>query len=192
MSSSPLKEAEFKKIEEINPNDVGINLKLSVCKVENLLTKVKDDVSTKVADVLVGDETGMIKMRVRGDYVDAVSKVHNQIIVRNGFINMIKNHMRLQIDSFGKISIEKNNIVLVNTENNLSNVEYELVSIPNTTEKPEDYNFNRPYNFRVNRNLNEYDNNTVNTNFRASQNWRGRFQRGYNGYNQRAQSWGNR
>jgi len=144
MSSSPLKEAEFKKIEEINPNDVGINLKLSVCKVENLLTKVKDDVSTKVADVLVGDETGMIKMRVRGDYVDAVSKVHNQITVRNGFINMIKSHMRLQIDSFGKISIEKNNIVLVNTENNLSNVEYELVSIPNTTEKPEDFNFNKP------------------------------------------------
>ena len=52
------------------------------------------------------------------------------ITVRNCHANVVGEHLRLEVDRWGKI--EKNNSVQissVNTGKNLSDVEYELVSV---------------------------------------------------------------
>ena len=42
---------------------------------------------------------------------------------------MVNEHLRLEVDKWGKIEVSSVNIDKVNTSNNLSDVEYELVSV---------------------------------------------------------------
>jgi replication factor A1 len=51
------------------------------------------------------------------------------IIVRNAKIDMFKGFMRLAVDKWGKIENAPDLNAEVNTQNNLSNIEYELVTV---------------------------------------------------------------
>ena len=52
------------------------------------------------------------------------------ITVRNCHANVVKEHLRLEVDRWGKIEVNKGlKIDTVNTSKNLSDVEYELVPI---------------------------------------------------------------
>jgi len=52
------------------------------------------------------------------------------VVVRNAKIDMFKGFMRLAVDKWGKIEQAKEPAKFeVNTENNLSTVEYELVTV---------------------------------------------------------------
>ena len=51
------------------------------------------------------------------------------ITVRNCHANVTNEHLRLEVDRWGKIEASKESVPSVNTANNLSDVEYELVSV---------------------------------------------------------------
>jgi replication factor A1 len=51
------------------------------------------------------------------------------IIVRNAKIDMFKGFMRLAVDKWGKVEISEPATWEINTTNNLSNIEYELVTV---------------------------------------------------------------
>ena len=51
------------------------------------------------------------------------------ITVRNAHANVVGEHLRLEVDRWGKIEASTEKIDKVNTANNLSEVEYELVSV---------------------------------------------------------------
>ena len=51
------------------------------------------------------------------------------ITVRNCHSNVVNEHLRLEVDRWGKIEASNEKIDSVNTKNNLSEVEYELVSV---------------------------------------------------------------
>ena len=48
------------------------------------------------------------------------------IIVRNCHANVANEHLRLEVDKWGKIEVSSEKIPSVNLQNNLSDVEYEL------------------------------------------------------------------
>jgi ssDNA-binding replication factor A large subunit len=58
-----------------------------------------------MAEGTVGDETGSAEFRFVGDWIDKLSE-GRVIAIRNGRANVIKEYLRLEIDIFGKVSVE--------------------------------------------------------------------------------------
>eukprot|EP01121_Diplochlamys_sp_Union-15-3_P008328 TRINITY_DN2206_c0_g2_i1.p1 TRINITY_DN2206_c0_g2~~TRINITY_DN2206_c0_g2_i1.p1 ORF type:complete len:146 (-),score=25.58 TRINITY_DN2206_c0_g2_i1:128-538(-) len=124
------KKPTYIKCNQLEPGTSGHNLILKVVNSTIVVEKTRTD-STKIriAEALVGDETGSIVLTARNDQVDIVEP-GNTIEVRNAKIDMFKGYMRLAVDKWGKISkYDRSTAFEVDTSNNLSNVEYELVPI---------------------------------------------------------------
>ncbi|KAK8692619.1 hypothetical protein V6N13_076075 [Hibiscus sabdariffa] len=83
---------------------------------------------TRIAERLVGDETGTILFTARNDQVDLM-KPGDTVIFRNAKIDMFKGSMRLAVDKWGRIEVTDPANFVVKEDNNLSLVEYELVSV---------------------------------------------------------------
>lgn len=56
-------------------------------------------------------------------------KPDTTIILRNAKIDMFKGSMRLAVDKWGRVEVAEPANFVVNEENNLSLVEYELVNV---------------------------------------------------------------
>lgn len=65
----------------------------------------------------------------KNEQVD-LCKEGSVITVRNCHANVVNDHLRLEVDRWGKIEPSTEKVDKVNTSNNLSEVEYELVSVP--------------------------------------------------------------
>ena len=87
-----------------------------------------DGSSIRQAECLVGDQHGCVKFLAKDNQLDAV-KEGSVIIVRNCHANVVKEHLRLEVDKWGKIEPSNEKIDKVDTSKNLSDVEYELVSV---------------------------------------------------------------
>ena len=87
-----------------------------------------DGSSIRQAECLVGDEYGCVKFLAKDNQIE-VAKVGSVIIVRNCHANVVKEHLRLEVDKWGKIEPSREKIDSVDTSKNLSDVEYELVSV---------------------------------------------------------------
>ncbi|KAM0866507.1 hypothetical protein ACQ4PT_042600 [Festuca glaucescens] len=109
--------AAFMKVDHIYPGTNG----------HTLLAKVRFVLVRRI-ECLVRDETGCILFNAPDDYVD-VLKPGNTVILRNAKIDMSKGIMRLLLDKRGRVEVTKPEIFDVKEDNNLSLVEYELVSV---------------------------------------------------------------
>jgi replication factor A1 len=83
---------------------------------------------------LVGDSSACILLTWRNEQ-GSFLKPGQFIYVRNGKIEMFKNHMRLAVDKWGLIEpatdlTAQQQQVQVNTATNLSDTEYELINVP--------------------------------------------------------------
>ena len=104
-----LKEPEFSKVEDIKYNKNGYNLYLKIISKNILIDRKRIDGSIiAICDFIVGDETGVIKMRLRNkNYIDLL-KEGDDIIVRNCKVFYISQRIRIQVDAFGKVEINEN------------------------------------------------------------------------------------
>ncbi|NIO36546.1 single-stranded DNA-binding protein, partial [Candidatus Bathyarchaeota archaeon] len=79
----------------------------------------------RVADALVGDETGCVVLTLWDDNIDKI-KDEATLRVTNGYINLFRGNMRLNIGRYGSFDVlDESPITEVNTENNLSDKRYE-------------------------------------------------------------------
>ena len=84
---------------------------------------------SRVAECVVGDETGCVNLMAYDDQLDIV-KEGAKITIRNAHANVVKEHLRLEIDKWAKVEASSfNNVASVNLSNNASAVEYELVTV---------------------------------------------------------------
>ena len=51
------------------------------------------------------------------------------ITVRNAHANVVKEHLRLEVDRWAKVEASSEKIAGINTNNNASDIEYELVNV---------------------------------------------------------------
>ena len=51
------------------------------------------------------------------------------ITVRNAHANVVKEHLRLEVDRWAKVESSSEKIQGINTNNNASDIEYELVNV---------------------------------------------------------------
>ena len=113
-----LAKPHFIKVQKLENGYDGYNVKVKVVSVERTTSKTGD---LEIARAVVGDETGVANAFFKGDNAKLIDK--GQVIaIRNGRIKLIKNHISLQVDLFGRITKETDEIK-VNPENNISEKE---------------------------------------------------------------------
>ncbi len=87
-----------------------------------------DGTQIRQAEAIVGDQYGCVKLIAKDNQLDVI-KEGAVIVVRNAHANVVNEHLRVEIDRWGKIEPSTEKIEKVNTSSNLSDVEYELVSV---------------------------------------------------------------
>jgi len=131
-SSSTIQKTKpvFITINELKPGTHGHNIKAKVVSSNIVLEKTRsDNTKTRIAECLVGDSTGSVILTARNDQIDKV-QIGKAIIIRNAKVDMFKGFMRLAVDKWGKIELSNEPANFQpNTDNNLSNIEYELVTV---------------------------------------------------------------
>ena len=65
---------------------------------------------------MAGDETGVANLRLKGELVEKLVE-GTVIAIRNGRVMIVKGHIRLEIDRWGKVTVE---VSLINFESLLS------------------------------------------------------------------------
>jgi len=122
----PSENEELVKVETLSPNSRGVNTIVKVVSKGEIRSVTGRDYSVRrVADVLVGDETGCVYMTLWDDKIDAINE-EATLNITNGYINLFRGNMRLNIGKYGSYElVDDSPITEVNTENNLSDKKYE-------------------------------------------------------------------
>lgn len=121
----PLRKAKWGEVKKVNPSSKGLNLKMK------LLEEPKEVESTKgkFYEALAGDSTGTVVVSIHENQKEGL-KNGATITIQNGSTRMIKGHIRVLVDKWGKLeatSDEFEGEVDQSKENNKSATEYELV-----------------------------------------------------------------
>jgi len=105
-------------------------LHVAVVDVHSVLEKTRSDGSViRIAEALVADSTGAILLTLRNEQIAAVS-VGASLTLRNVRVEMFKSHMRIAVDKWGVLETSAQPLTdKLDTANNLSAVEYELVNV---------------------------------------------------------------
>jgi replication factor A1 len=115
------------KVGELSPSSRAVNVLakiVSKTEVRNIAAG-RDGEPHKVSDALVGDETGCIYLTLWDDNIEKVNE-GDTINVKNGYVNLFRGNMRLNVGRYGTLEIADQAIAgEVNTENNVSNQVYE-------------------------------------------------------------------
>jgi replication factor A1 len=67
-------------------------------------SRYKDE-TYQVADAIIADETGSIKLTLWNEQIDQV-KVDNKVKIENGYVTSFKGEVQLNVGKFGKLTIE--------------------------------------------------------------------------------------
>jgi replication factor A1 len=67
-------------------------------------SKYKDE-TYRIADAMVADETGSIKLTLWNEQIDQVD-VDNIIRIENGYVTSFRGEIQLNVGKFGKMTIE--------------------------------------------------------------------------------------
>jgi replication factor A1 len=111
---------------DLNPGSRSLNLTVKVVS-KNPVREVvsrRDGSSHRVTEALVGDETGSVLLTLWDDTIESVTE-GDVVEVNNGYIRLFRGSMRLNIGRFGTLEASEEDIENVNTENNMSDRQYE-------------------------------------------------------------------
>ncbi|GLJ29502.1 hypothetical protein SUGI_0581550 [Cryptomeria japonica] len=130
-----LRKPVFEKVDELQPGTAGHTMVVKVVSSKLVLQRARPNPTgnanlrqVRIAECLVGDDTGVIIFTARNEQVD-IMKEGLTVIIRNAKIDMYKGTMRLAVDKWGRVEVTEPASFTVKEDNNLSAVEYELVSV---------------------------------------------------------------
>ncbi|KAJ6683371.1 hypothetical protein OIU85_007092 [Salix viminalis] len=128
----------FIKVEELKPGTNGHNLTVKILESKPVPApkprrapmsfSQRSQRPSRINECLVGDETGCIVFTARNEQVDMM-QTGATVILRNAKIDMFKGSMRLAVDKWGRVEVAEPANFAVKETNNLSLVEYELVTV---------------------------------------------------------------
>ena len=114
------------EVGNLNPGSRSLNLTVKVIS-KNPIREVvsrRDGTSHRVTEALVADETGSILLTLWDDTIESITD-GDVVVVNNGYIRLFRGSMRLNIGRFGSLEASEEDIENVNTENNMSEKQYE-------------------------------------------------------------------
>lgn len=120
------------KVDQLRPGTSGHTITVKVVNSKKVMQRGRPNGpqtrQMRLAECLVGDETGMIVFTARNDQVDLM-KEGNTVILRNAKVDLFKGSMRLAVDRFGQVEVTEPANISVKEDNNLSLIEFELVNV---------------------------------------------------------------
>ena len=119
-------EIEFVKVDALKPSLRSVNVTVKVVDIGDprSVTSRKDIIVHRVAEALVGDETGSVLLNLWDDQIDTFNN-DDVIEVQNGYTSLFRGFLRLNIGRHGTAEKVDTEIGEVNTENNLSDEKHE-------------------------------------------------------------------
>ncbi len=125
-NEEPSESKELIKIEKLTPNSREVNTIVKVVSKSQVRNVTgRDYTIRRVADALVGDETGCVYLTLWDDNIDKINE-EATLRITNGYVNLFRGNMRLNIGRYGSFELlEESPITEVNTENKLSDKRYE-------------------------------------------------------------------
>ncbi|CAK9182738.1 unnamed protein product [Ilex paraguariensis] len=132
MAEQKKKQPIFTTVEQLRPAATGLNLTVKIVSSKMIMQRGHAEGTQgrqmRLAECLVGDETGMIVFTARNEQVDLM-KEGTTVILRNAKIDMFKGSMRLAVDKWGRIEVTEPASFSVKEDSNLSLIEFELVNV---------------------------------------------------------------
>ena len=126
-----LKKPSFISMKDLQPG-TRVNMHLKVESVTITRERMRyEGTMNRQAECIVGDDFGSVVLIAKDDQLEVV-KPGALITIRNAHANVVKEHMRVEVDKWAKVEASAsgvNSVKKVNKENNLSNIEYELVPL---------------------------------------------------------------
>ena len=123
MESAP---AETKKVNELTPQSKRVNVLVKVVSVgepKEIPNRFGGE-AKKVAEAVVGDETGTVILSLWQDQIGTVQP-GDVLSIENGYISLVQGHMRLNVGKYGKMTKSDKEMPTVNSEVNVSAAEHE-------------------------------------------------------------------
>ena len=125
MDNKELRKPTFIKISDIRPGVHCYHVYAKVIKAERSEIKRLSGDIVEICDGTVADDSGCVNFRLEGTNAQLV-KTGDVIAIRNGRSEVVDEHIRLEVDKFGKVSQEEASLVKsANTEHNISEQPYE-------------------------------------------------------------------
>ncbi|MFW9926588.1 MAG: single-stranded DNA-binding protein [Candidatus Thorarchaeota archaeon] len=113
------------KIAELEPGmkHVNITFKIMNTREEKSVKSRKDGETRRVQHAIVGDSTGTVQMPFWNETIDSIEEGATYTLT-NGYARLSKGRLRLHVGKFGSIAAVDESIEKVNTEVNMSAIDY--------------------------------------------------------------------
>lgn len=124
--NQPLTKPKFIKIKDLETQRSGYNVYAKVLSVEPKVVDTHEGAKIPMVNCVLGDETATSNAFFKGDNAHLIQK-GNVIAIRNGVKRFIKDHISLEVDIFGRVTLEKETTITPNPEvPNISDAEHKL------------------------------------------------------------------
>ncbi len=118
-------EGEITKIKDLKPETKRVNVLAKVVhKSEPREITTRYGEIKHVTEAVIGDETGVVTMSLWEEQADMVEE-GSTILVDNGYISLVRGHMRLNVGKYGSIKESEEDIAEVNEDLDMSAEEHE-------------------------------------------------------------------
>jgi replication factor A1 len=113
------------KVRDLTPSSKQVNVHAKVVNVgdaKEVMGKYGDP--RKVAEAIIGDETATIILSLWNEQIGSISK-DDVILVDNGYVSLVRGHMRLNVGRYGNLTKSADPIAEVNSQLDMSQQEFE-------------------------------------------------------------------
>jgi len=113
------------KIKDLTPTHKQVSLTAKVLNVsEAKEIPSRFGPARKVAEATIGDDSGTVVLSLWQDQIGTIS-ANDVISIENGYVSLVRGHIRLNVGKYGKIEKVDVAVENVNTENDISAKEHE-------------------------------------------------------------------
>lgn len=113
------------KVRDLTPNSKQVNVLakvVSVGEAKEVMGKFGDP--RKVCEAVVGDDTATIILSLWNEQIGSIQK-DEIILVDNGYVSLVRGHMRLNVGRYGNLSKSTETVGDVNSSLDMSQQEFE-------------------------------------------------------------------
>ncbi|MFI5417446.1 MAG: single-stranded DNA-binding protein [Candidatus Lutacidiplasmatales archaeon] len=118
-------EKPLTKVRDLTPSSKQVNVHAKVTNVgeaKEVMGKYGDP--RKVAEAVIGDETATITLSLWNEQIGSIAK-DDIILVDNGYVSLVRGHMRLNVGRYGNLTKSDQPITEVNSSLDMSQQEFE-------------------------------------------------------------------
>jgi replication factor A1 len=113
------------KVRDLTPSSKQVNVHAKVVNVgeaKQVMGKYGDP--RKVAEAVIGDDTAVITLSLWNEQIGSIAKDEN-ILIDNGYVSLVRGHMRLNVGRYGALSKSNDEVASVNNQLDMSQQEFE-------------------------------------------------------------------